>query len=120
MPNELGDLAHTRITTTMIGAIAAIEEVFGHLWGRDKEPRDRTERELAMDDLREEVRARILDLGNDQARAFAEDLQRFDVRRITYQYSFRPAGSPRGDRVPLDILMRNDRGIDREDRGQGR
>lgn len=66
--NRLTKVIENRIVTTMIGALAAIEEGFADMWDRDHA------------DAFQDVRKRILDLGNQQNRKMAEDLDNYDVK----------------------------------------
>ena len=55
------------IKTTMVGAVASIEEKFGSLWGQDKKS-GLTETEQKFLTLFMELRKEILDKGNTQIR----------------------------------------------------
>lgn len=69
----------TRLRTTMIGSISAVEEVFGFLWGHGRPEAGLTEREREMDVLREELRTRILNLGNGQLRSLISEIERTEA-----------------------------------------
>lgn len=76
-PHErLKQNAETRIRTTMIGSISAVEEIFGFLWGQGKQSA-LTDQESIMDQLRDELRTAILNLGNGQIRASRLDFDTF-------------------------------------------
>lgn len=77
----------TKIRTTMIGALALIEEKFGFLWGQDKSEDELTDHELDMEDLKEELRTEILNQGNAQLRAAQAEIDQYDVRWNRYQYN---------------------------------
>lgn len=70
--------AERRIRTTMVGAIAAHEEIFGWLYGACPPPFNPTEEEEAVlcglrdvfGRLHRVLRNRIFDLGNDQIKYF--------------------------------------------------
>lgn len=66
----------TKINTTMIGAIAAIERNFGFLWG-DGKPAN--QRELDMLALKDALRTEILNNGNNQKRAAVAEIGQYDV-----------------------------------------
>jgi hypothetical protein len=58
------------IRTTMIGAISAIEDIFGKYWGIQKDPDDRSNKEVDFYESFMDLRERILDLGNIQIEKF--------------------------------------------------
>lgn len=64
----------------MIGAIAAIEEKFGDLWGEDSEREDFTPEEEAMYAKWEELRDEILDHGNKNIDYMVNMLASFKVQ----------------------------------------
>lgn len=64
--------AEELIRTTMIGAIAKIEKVFGPFWGHGKEPDERTEKQDRIYKLFLNLREQILDHGNEQIRKLRE------------------------------------------------
>jgi hypothetical protein len=66
--SRLNKTIDSKIVTTMIGALAAVEEGFASVWDQDHA------------DLFQEVRKKILDLGNQQKRKIAEDLDNYDVK----------------------------------------
>jgi hypothetical protein len=68
---ELIDKVYKRFQTTMIGAIARFENVFGHLWEQESRQGD----EFA--DMWEYARNSILNNGNKQARAAIDDIGAF-------------------------------------------
>lgn len=69
---DLG-LAEKRIRTTMVGAVAALEETMGHLWA-DEEERELTAAESELFNLYEIVRSKIFDIGNAQIRNIRKDV----------------------------------------------
>ena len=66
--NRLVKVIESKIVTTMIGSLAAIEEGFKDVW----------DEEHAY--IYEEVRKRILDLGNKQSHQVADELDKYDVK----------------------------------------
>lgn len=74
-----------RIQTTMIGAIASIEEYFGQFWGKDSE--SPTASQERFREIFEELRDEILDKGNTQIRSIDADLAKYEVEEIRYNYN---------------------------------
>src|SRR3990167_4510701 len=75
-------IVNKKMTTTMIGALAAIEENFGFLWdGNSTES-------LHMKQVFEKVRKKILDNGNDQIKAVKEEFKLYDIVWLRYQMEF--------------------------------
>ena len=66
-----------KIQTTMIGALNAIEDIFGFLWGMGKEDISDVEADIA--DMYQTLRKRILDNGNNQMKALENELKQYDV-----------------------------------------
>jgi len=75
--NRLSKEIKKRIETTMIGALASIEDHLGPLWGIDSE--DPTREQLIIKGIYEELRSEILDKGNSQIRAIEAELANYDV-----------------------------------------
>lgn len=69
----------TKINTTMIGAIAAVEQKFGHLWGQGKSADQLTERELEWLAVKDALRTEILNNGNNQKRAAVAEIKQYEV-----------------------------------------
>jgi len=65
---ELSDKMYKRLQTTMIGALARFESVFGHLWDEDTPQGDK------YADMWEYARNSILNNGNKQARGAVNDI----------------------------------------------
>lgn len=80
---RLAKILSTKIRTTMIGALAAIEEHLGPLWapGEDKIAISR----MDLEALYEKVRQQILDNGNNQIRNFQTELEQYDVEWLRYK-----------------------------------
>lgn len=78
-----------RIKTTMIGALAKMENNFGHLWGHFKDG-PLTKQEEDFEDLWDFTRNQILNQGNAQIRNLREDFMKYrtDNIRHTYSYNF--------------------------------
>jgi hypothetical protein len=77
-----------RFQTTIIGAIARMEDSFGYLWGHnsDKELTDKQEEFL---NLWEATRTSILNHGNHQMRNTVDDVIDFlDAEQEYYRYNF--------------------------------
>lgn len=66
------------IKTTMIGAIARIEQKFGVFWGFGKPDDQKTDRQKKIYSLFMELREEILDLGNEQIRKFKKERKNHD------------------------------------------
>jgi hypothetical protein len=66
---RLKDVGQQKIKTTMIGAIASIEEHFGFLWDNNPD----------MKNVFDLVRSEILDKGNTQIRNFEVELSNYDI-----------------------------------------
>jgi hypothetical protein len=76
---RLQKIVETKINTTMIGSISAIEQKFGKLWGQGKPASQLTDQELEMLALKDELRTEILNLGNNQKRAAVAEINQYDV-----------------------------------------
>ena len=85
--DSLQEKIESKIKTTMIGSIASIEEEFGFLFGHGKE--SLTKEEHAMYKLFQQLRTRILDLGNEQIKRMKLDLDLFEVKGPVYKYTFK-------------------------------
>lgn len=66
---RLKEVGQQKIKTTMIGAIASVEEHLGFLWQDDP----------SMKTLFERVRSEILDKGNTQIRNFEVEISNYDI-----------------------------------------
>lgn len=69
----------TKINTTMIGAISAIEQKFGDLWGQGKPVSQLNDLEREMLTLKEELRTAILNNGNAQKRAAVVEIDQYEI-----------------------------------------
>lgn len=81
---RLQKIIETKITTTMIGAISAIEQKFGFLWGQGKPTDELTSKELDMLALKDELRTEILNNGNNQKRAVVAEINQYDIEWKRY------------------------------------
>lgn len=87
-PDRLRFYVEKRIQTTMIGALARIEESLGFLWGQNKEG-DLTEKEEQFADIWDYLRNDILNYGNKQIRQLKEDFNKYGgVFKNSYSYKF--------------------------------
>lgn len=75
-----------RIKTTMIGALASIEDKLGMLWESDGKMTQEQER---MYNLFQEIRSAILDKGNDQIRQLEKDLDYYTIEMKKLYLEFR-------------------------------
>lgn len=82
---RLQRIVEKKISTGFIGALAAIEEVFGELWGHGKDPSELTPEERYWRRKFHGLRADILDNGNGQIRAANKELEQYTVRWDGYQ-----------------------------------
>jgi len=81
---RLANIITTKIRTAFIGAIAAVEEGFGFMWGHDKPESELTEDEKTMAEVWEAVRASILDNGNGQLRGAINEIHHNSVHWDRY------------------------------------
>lgn len=80
--NELKNKAKTYITTTMIGAIEAVEKGFGFLWAGDSEDAKFMQKRFV------EVRKSILDKGNKQIKSIDSDINEYEVDTMRFVTNF--------------------------------
>lgn len=88
--NSLKKVCDTKIQTTMIGALAAIEDALGELWNHGS--KHRTSEQEEWYNIYTELRSRILDIGNTQKRNLEKDFEAVDVqiRMVTYNMQVKP------------------------------
>lgn len=86
--DHLKELAEKRIKTTMIGAIAAIEEELSRLWGDKKNPDDMDDVEYGVWEGFQKARDKILDKGNAQIRSICSEIGLFDVNYVGHKAIF--------------------------------
>jgi hypothetical protein len=87
--SQLIHIIEKKFQTTFIGNISAVEDVFGHLWGKNKAHAERTPQEKEFYLLWQQLRTRILDNGNHQARAVINELQQYLVDWRGYNMNLR-------------------------------
>lgn len=88
---RLDNIISKKIRTTFIGAIAAFEEEFGFLWGKDKN--GRTEEEQQMYDLWQQARTKILNHGNAQLRGAQNEIANNQISWNRYTTFFQVKGN---------------------------
>lgn len=81
--DRLVKIIEKKIMTAGVGAIAAFEEEFGHLWGMGETVL--TDRHKKWKEVWEDVRNRILNRTNDQARAINNEIKQYTVKWNRYQ-----------------------------------
>ena len=69
----------TKIKTTMIGALCAFEDGFGHFWGHGLPTSELTETQLEYREVWEEVRTDVLNKGNLQSRAAMDEIAQYTL-----------------------------------------
>lgn len=74
-----------QIRTTMIGALAAIEKKFGHLWNH--EGIAETEEQKSYRAIYDELRKEILDKGNQQIHNFTQEMNQYQIVWKRYSIS---------------------------------
>jgi hypothetical protein len=77
-----------KFKTTMIGALASFENVFGELWGIDKEECDLTKEEMMWLNKWNNTRNQILNNGNSQLRAAIEEIMEYTMSWNRYKTDF--------------------------------
>ena len=77
---RLERIASQKIKTTMIGAIASIEEHLGFLLDEEESGQDNRE-------LFNKLRSEILDKGNQQIRNLIKEFKLYDISLRRYQYT---------------------------------
>lgn len=82
--DKLFKAAKKKIQTTMIGALSTLEEGFGFLWGMGIPEDQRTEEQRKIQELYEDIRAKILDRGNTQIRNLEVEFVNYDITRKKY------------------------------------
>lgn len=76
--DRLSKIIKTKLSTTMIGAIASLEEHFGFLWNNPNGESPSPEQE-EMKRLFLIVRSEILDKGNNQSRNIDVELSNYEI-----------------------------------------
>lgn len=77
---RLMQIGSKKVRTTMIGCISEIEQAFGTLWGGPNKPyEEMTEDEKDWYELWQITRKNMLNLGNNQIRAFQNELNQYTI-----------------------------------------
>lgn len=85
---KLGNAAAKKITTTMVGAVAACEDVFGELWGHGKPIDNLTDEEVYWRHKWDDLRTTIFNKGNGQKRAMIDELELYSIDYEGYKIQF--------------------------------
>jgi hypothetical protein len=91
--NRLNSSIYRKFRTTFIGALSEFEKSFSHLWGYKKPLNELTESELYYRRLWEDTRTRILNNGNNQARAAENEISEYEVEWKRYRTDLRVRGN---------------------------
>ena len=81
---RLDKLVSQKIRTAFIGALAAFEDNYGFLWGKDKCEDELTQAEQDMGILWEQTRTKILNNGNAQIRAAQTEIANHVIKWNRY------------------------------------
>lgn len=81
---RLDKLLSTKIRTAFIGALAAFEENYGFLWGKDKPEGELTSAERDMRELWVQTRTKVLNNGNAQMRAAQTEIANHVIKWNRY------------------------------------
>lgn len=76
--DRLKKIARKKIQTTMIGALATIEENLGFLWDGDSSQAKK------LKELYNNIRQEILDRGNDQIRKLDTEIDQYDIEWLRF------------------------------------
>ena len=101
---RLGRIAATKMRTCFVGDIAACEEVLGFLWGHGKKESDLTDDEKQFLQLWNQLRNRMLTNGNNQIRAFNNELERNTIHWDRFQMAVRAV--PTTEETPDSFEMK--------------
>ena len=77
-----------KFNTTIIGSLAAFEELFGDLWGHGTEYEDLDEDQKYWRDIWLDARTQILDAGNSNARAAQSEISEYSLSWNKYVTNF--------------------------------
>jgi hypothetical protein len=72
--------------TIMIGALAAIEDNFGFLWGHGKDYNELTDNQKKIRDAWQTTRTKILDLGNSRISLIEKEFSYFIIEHANFNY----------------------------------
>lgn len=78
-----------KLQTSFIGSIYEVEEELGFLWGDKKNKKDMTENQQKYFDIFQIMRTNILNKGNDQIRAVANELEQYTITWNANRYEFK-------------------------------
>ena len=84
--DRLRKICFTKLKTSFIGAISAVEDELGYLWGSGKEQHELTENEKKFDKLWQRLRSRILYNGNNQIRNLESEFDKYSINMYNYSY----------------------------------
>lgn len=83
---RLLEIIRTKMRTTFIGSLDKVEKLFGHLWAHGLKENQLNDREKEWRSVYNDLRARILDLGNDELRALENELKQYNITWERYKY----------------------------------
>jgi hypothetical protein len=90
----------TKIRTTMIGALSAVEERFGKQWGQGKPRHALTGEEINMERVWEDLRTKILNNGNNQLRAALAEIDQYEISWNRFTYTLTPSNTENTEYTP--------------------
>jgi len=95
----------TKFKTTMIGALARFEDMFGYLWGDKLDERDLNDEQLEFRKMWNIVRTEILNNGNNQLRAVMSEIEQYTVRynKMEYKFIVKPKPGQQGEQNDSSI-----------------
>ena len=76
---RLGKIVQTKVKTTMIGALSEFESAFGSLWGHGLPEDQLTVDQKLWRTHWEDTRKAVLDKGNHQIRAIAQEIDQYSI-----------------------------------------
>ena len=82
--DRLLQISQKKVQTTMIGALSTIEKNFGFLWGYENSE-ELTPEQAHMKEVFDEVRAEILDRGNNQIRNLEAEFANYEINWLRYR-----------------------------------
>ena len=85
---RLSNIAEKKMKTTFIGALDAIERMFGDIWGADIDEKDRNKEEKENFELWQDLRTEILNNGNTQLRGLLNEISQHVVEWKRYNATF--------------------------------
>lgn len=106
--HRLQRIIETKINTTMIGSLSAMEERFGVLWGQGKPIEELSQDELKWLAIKEDLRTEILNNGNNQKRAAIAEISQYDVMWKRHHIDFFVDNKGSGDEHSMGFMTRDD------------